>query len=55
LSIPICHFSAREQELLKIPPFDTIGSPIEIVKSFGGRDEYLKALKELEEIIYKAA
>ncbi len=42
-------------EVLKIPPFDTIGSPIEIVNSFGGRDEYLKALKELEEIIYKAA
>lgn len=42
-------------EVLKIPPFDNIGSPIEIVKSFGGRDEYLKAIKELEELIYKAA
>ena len=40
-------------DILKLRPFDTFGSITEIVRSFGGKNEYLKAVKELEEEIYK--
>ena len=39
-------------EVLKLDPFTKIGTPIELVKSFGGRDEYLKAIHTLEDALY---
>jgi len=41
-------------EILKIPDFKKFGSPIEIVKRFGGKKKYLEAIKELEKEIYTA-
>jgi len=38
--------------ILRIDPFITFGSPVEIVKEFGGRDSYLFAVEELEKAIY---
>ena len=40
-------------DILKLKPFDTFGSITEIVRSFGGKTQYLQAVKELEEEIYK--
>jgi type I restriction enzyme R subunit len=45
----------EELTILKTPPLDTFGTPQEILKAFGGRDEYLSALHELEAELYKAA
>jgi type I restriction enzyme R subunit len=42
-------------EVLKIHPFDRMGSPIEIIRSFGGRENYIRALRELEEELYSVA
>ncbi len=43
-------------DVLKVIPFDKIGSPTEIVKGiFGGKDKYLEAIKELENELYKVA
>lgn len=42
-------------EVLKVKPFDEFGSPIEILKSFGGKDSYLAAIKELERELYKTS
>ena len=42
-------------EVLKVQPFDKFGSPIEIIKLFGGKQNYLNAISELEEELYKAA
>ncbi len=42
-------------KILKVNPFDDIGTPMEIVSLFGGKNQYLKALSELELEIYKAA
>ncbi len=42
-------------KILKVNPFDDFGTPMEIVSLFGGKKEYLKALTELEQEIYKAA
>jgi hypothetical protein len=36
----------------KLDPFTQIGTPIEIVKSFGGRDKYLEAVQKLETALY---
>jgi type I restriction enzyme R subunit len=38
--------------VLSVDPFNDIGTPIEIVKLFGGKDKYLKAVRELESEIY---
>ncbi len=39
-------------EILKLDPFNKIGSPTKIIKAFGGRDKYIKTIKELENQIY---
>jgi type I restriction enzyme R subunit len=44
----------ERMDVLKVTPFDRFGSPVEIVKSFGGKDNYLIAIGELEEIIYSS-
>ena len=41
--------------ILNIKPFDQFGTPVEILKLFGGRNQFLQAVKELEHEIYKAA
>ncbi|MDO5342524.1 MAG: DEAD/DEAH box helicase family protein [Bacteroidia bacterium] len=42
-------------DILEIPPFNQIGKPTKIIKLFGGQDGFEKAIKELEEEIYKVA
>lgn len=42
-------------KILKVNPFNQFGSPMEIVKLFGGKIQYLQALAELEREIYKVA
>jgi type I restriction enzyme R subunit len=41
-------------DVLTIAPFDRFGAPMEIVKSFGGKPQYLAAIKELENQLYAA-
>ena len=45
----------ESMEVLKLDPINKHGSPIEIIKSFGGKANYLQALAELEQELYKAA
>jgi len=45
----------ESMEVLKINPISDFGSPIEIVKSFGGKPKYIQAIKELENEIYSIA
>lgn len=40
-------------EVLKLPEFSPFGTAIEIVNTFGGKDKYLEAIKDLEQEIYK--
>ena len=42
----------EDMGILRIQPFSKFGPPMEIVKEFGGKDQYIKAVKELEEYIY---
>ncbi len=41
--------------ILRVQPISEFGTPMEIIESFGGRDEYLKAVKELEAHLFPAA
>ncbi|WP_313090605.1 EcoAI/FtnUII family type I restriction enzme subunit R [Chryseobacterium flavum] len=45
----------ESMEVLKLKPIDELGTPKEIIKNFGGKNEYLDALKELEQEIYSIA
>lgn len=42
-------------EVLRIKPFDKFGSPLEIIKEFGSKENYFEAIKELEVELYKTA
>ena len=45
----------EDMNVLTFHPINQHGRPIEIVKSFGGKDKYLEALRELENQLYQAA
>ena len=40
-------------EVLRLDPFKRMGNPARIAKLFGGKEGYLKAVRELEEEIYR--
>lgn len=42
-------------EVLKLDPLNKLGTPVELVKAFGGKLQYTLALNELEKEIYKTA
>ena len=44
----------EDTKVLQLKEFQKIGSPMKIVKSFGGKEAYLKAVQELENEIYYA-
>ena len=41
--------------VLRVQPLNQLGTPLEIVKLFGGRDKYEKAVRELESLLYETA
>lgn len=43
----------ESMEILRVKPFDEIGSAYEIISQFGGKSQYLEAVKELENELYK--
>ena len=47
--------SVESLEILKVDPLTAHGTPVEIVKLFGGRDGYLAAIRELETALYEKA
>lgn len=45
----------EDMQILTIPPISEFGSVTEIIKAFGSREEYEKAIKELENELYIVA
>lgn len=43
----------EDMKILQVNPLDQFGSPMEIVELFGGKKQYLEALAELEQEIYR--
>jgi type I restriction enzyme, R subunit len=44
----------EETQVLTINPFTSFGTPVEIIKSFGGAEKYKQAIHELEQLLYYA-
>jgi type I restriction enzyme, R subunit len=44
----------EEPQILTVAPFTEFGTPIEIVRAFGGREQYQQALQELKASLYSA-
>lgn len=42
----------EDMEVLKVQPINQFGSPIEIISFFGGREQYVEAVQEMEQLIY---
>ncbi|MBQ8506958.1 MAG: DEAD/DEAH box helicase family protein [Clostridia bacterium] len=47
-------YEIEKTEILKLDPFQKLGKPTKIAAYFGGKEGYLKAVKELEDAIYSA-
>lgn len=47
--------SVESLDILKVDPLTAFGTPVEIVKLFGGKDKYLAAIHELENELYLEA
>ncbi|MFQ5641000.1 MAG: EcoAI/FtnUII family type I restriction enzme subunit R [bacterium] len=45
----------ESMNILKLKPISDLGTPVELVKAFGGKQKYLDAIAELEGELYKAA
>jgi type I restriction enzyme R subunit len=45
----------EELSVLKVDPLNSFGTPPEIIAAFGGKENYLTAIRELEAELYKAA
>lgn len=48
-------YDIENTSILSLDPLSKYGSPSKIVKAFGGKDEYLDAVRALEEAIYEVA
>ena len=46
-------YEIEKTEILKLDPFMKFGKPAKIAQFFGGKEGYLKAVKELEEELYE--
>jgi type I restriction enzyme, R subunit len=47
--------SVESLEILKVDPLTHFGTPIEIINLFGGKNNYLAAIRELETALYQKA
>jgi len=47
--------SIEDSAILKVQPLNKLGSPVELVRAFGKKADFEKAIKELENEIYKSA
>jgi type I restriction enzyme R subunit len=44
--------SVESLEILKVDPLTAFGTPVEILRLFGGKPAYLAAIRELENALY---
>ncbi|MCE9552036.1 MAG: DEAD/DEAH box helicase family protein [Planctomycetes bacterium] len=44
-----------DPRLLQIPPFDEMGTPLQLIKEFGGRADFERAVHELQTALYQEA
>jgi type I restriction enzyme, R subunit len=44
-----------ETNVLRIPPLTSLGTPFQLIKAFGGKDEFVKAVREMQSALYADA
>ena len=44
-----------DANVLRIPPFTDLGTPVQLINSFGGRDAFFEAARNLQNAIYQEA
>ena len=44
-----------DPRILQVPPFDAMGTPVQLIKQFGTRADFEKAVHELQEALYQGA
>ena len=42
-----------DANVLRIPPISALGTPVQLVNAFGGRDGFERAVRELQSAIYE--
>jgi type I restriction enzyme, R subunit len=47
--------SVESLEILKVDPLTSLGTPLEIISWFGGKDKYLAAIQDLEVHLFQDA
>lgn len=45
--------SIENSTVLQLDPFNQLGTPVELIKSFGGKKQYQAAIQELEQLLYE--
>jgi type I restriction enzyme R subunit len=41
-----------DANVLKVTPFTTMGSVVQLIKAFGGKEEFEQAVHELQDALY---
>ena len=44
-----------DMNVLRIPPLNSLGTPVELIKAFGGKDEFFAAVHQLQSALYEGA
>jgi type I restriction enzyme, R subunit len=42
-----------DSNVLRIPPLNTLGTPVQLIKAFGGKDGFVAAVHELQSALYQ--
>jgi len=42
-----------DTNVLKIPPLNTLGTPVQLINAFGSKDRFEKAVHEMQSAIYE--
>ncbi len=43
----------NDANVLRIPPLNTLGTPVQLVKAFGGREKFIEAVCDLQAALYR--
>jgi type I restriction enzyme R subunit len=44
-----------DPRILQVPPFDAMGTPLQLIKEFGTRSDFERAVHELQDALYHIA
>ena len=46
-------FNLDDTNVLRIPPFTHLGTPVQLIEAFGGRDDFVAAVHDLQSALYR--